>query len=230
MLTLDCGRRRWLVYELLPGLITDKAGALWRRTARCAVKPYTPLELAGRDIYVREGCYVCHSQMIRPFRSEQLRYGAPSRIEESMWDHPFQWGSKRTGPDLARVWALKRNEAWHWDHMFDPRYGADYVLGESQSIMPAYPWLYDAKVEVGVVADKMRVLQRLGTPYTSDQVQAAGDDYRDQAAVTVSNLADQGKTGADPDSEIVALIAYLMRLGRNLEPAGAQSAQIQGGK
>src|SRR5690606_30471654 len=103
------------LYELLPGLVTDKAVPLAANGERC-VQPYTALELAGRDVYVREGCYVCHSQMIRPFRSEQLRYGAPSRIEESMWDHPFQWGSKRTGPDLARI-GTKYAEAWHWDHM-----------------------------------------------------------------------------------------------------------------
>ncbi|MGK0156244.1 MAG: cytochrome c oxidase cbb3-type subunit I/II, partial [Neolewinella sp.] len=103
------------LFELLPGLITDKQVPL-AASGEMSVQPYTALELAGRDVYVREGCYVCHSQMIRPFRSEQLRYGAPSRIEESMWDHPFQWGSKRTGPDLARI-GTKRNESWHWLHM-----------------------------------------------------------------------------------------------------------------
>jgi len=216
------------LFELLPGLVIDKAVPLAQNGEMC-VKPYTALELAGRDIYVREGCYVCHSQMIRPFRSEQMRYGAPSRIEESMWDHPFQWGSKRTGPDLARV-GLSRSEAWHWDHMQDPRWGQPYVLGENQSIMPAYPWLYDAKVEVGVVADKMRVLKKLGTPYTDEQLAKAEIDYRAQAAVVVANLATQGKSGADPETEIVAMIAYLLRLGRNLEPAGQQSAAIEGGK
>jgi cbb3-type cytochrome c oxidase subunit II len=99
-----------------------------------------------------------------------------------------------------------------------------------QSIMPAYAWIYDAKVEIGVVADKMRVLKRLGTPYTADQVAAAGDDYRAQAATVVANLAAQGKTGADPDSEIVALIGYLMRLGRNLEPARAPTQVIESGR
>ncbi|MBL8751650.1 MAG: cytochrome-c oxidase, cbb3-type subunit II, partial [Planctomycetes bacterium] len=210
------------LFELLPGLVTDKAVPLAQNGEVC-VQPYTALELAGRDVYVREGCYVCHSQMIRPFRSEQIRYGAPSRIEESMWDHPFQWGSKRTGPDLARVGA-KYNEAWHWDHMQDPR------AVVQNSIMPAYPWTYDDKVEVAVVADKMRVLRKLGTPYTDEQLAGAEAGYRKQAAQVVANLATQGKSGADPDSEIVALIAYLMRLGRNLEPAGNQSAAIEGGK
>ena len=224
------------LYELLPGLVTEKVVPMTASGEMC-VQPYTALELAGRDIYVREGCYVCHSQMVRPFRSEQLRYRAmdprfvdgPSRIEESMYDHPFQWGSKRTGPDLARV-GTKYDEAWHWDHMFDPRYGQAYSIGQSMSIMPRYPWLFDAKVEVGVVADKMRVLKKLGTPYTDAQLQNATADYRTQAGVIVANLAKKEKNGADPDSEIVALIGYLMRLGRNLEPANAKNAVIEGGK
>jgi cytochrome c oxidase cbb3-type subunit I/II len=216
------------IYELLPGLVTDKQVPLAANGEAC-VKPYTALELAGRDLYVREGCYTCHSQMVRPFRNEQLRYGAPSRIEESMWDHPFQWGSKRTGPDLARI-GTKYNEAWHWDHMLDPRYGAPYRLGENQSIMPAYPWLFDAKVDPAVVVQKMLVLRKLGTPYTDEQLLAATDDYGAQAGTVVANLAAQGKTGADPESEIVAMIAYLMRLGRNLEPARRESASLQGGK
>jgi cytochrome c oxidase cbb3-type subunit I/II len=216
------------VYELLPGLVTEKAVPLAANGEAC-VQPYTALELAGRDVYVREGCYVCHSQMIRPFRSEQLRYGAPSRIEESMWDHPFQWGSKRTGPDLARI-GTKYAEAWHWDHMRDPRLGVPYSIGENQSIMPAYPWLYDAVVDVAVVADKMRVLKKLGTPYTDEQLASAAADYATQAARVVANLAAQGKSGADPETEIVALIGYLMRLGRNLEPSRPQAAAIDGGK
>jgi cytochrome c oxidase cbb3-type subunit I/II len=210
------------LFELLPGLVTDKQVPIAQNGEMC-VQPYTALELAGRDVYVREGCYVCHSQMIRPFRSEQVRYGAPSRIEESMWDHPFQWGSKRTGPDLARV-GTKYNEAWHWDHMQDPR-----AVVQS-SIMPAYPWLYDDPVAVDVVADKMRVLKRLGTPYTAEQIAGAADDYRAQADTVVANLAAAGKTDAEPDREIVALIAYLMRLGRNLEPAEARAVSIEGGK
>jgi cytochrome c oxidase cbb3-type subunit I/II len=210
------------VYELLPGLVIDQEVPLAANGEMC-VKPYTPLELAGRDVYVREGCYVCHSQMIRPFRSEQLRYGAPSRIEESMWDHPFQWGSKRTGPDLARV-GLKYGESWHWDHMRDPRLGAPYHLGENQSIMPAYPWLFDNKVAVPGVVDKMLVLRKLGTPYSDEQILGAEADYDKQAAAVLANLARDGKTGADRDAEIVALIGYLMRLGRNVEPARAQAA------
>jgi cytochrome c oxidase cbb3-type subunit I/II len=210
------------LFEMLPGLVTDKQVPLAANGQMC-VQPYTALELTGRDIYVREGCYVCHSQMIRPFRSEQIRYGAPSRIEESMWDHPFQWGSKRTGPDLARI-GTKYNEAWHWDHMGDPR------LVVQNSIMPAFPWLYDRKAEAGIAVEKMNVLRKLGTPYAEEQLINAQADYEAQAATVVANLASQGKTGADPESEIVALIAYLMRLGRNLEPASQQAAAIEGGK
>ena len=216
------------VFELLPGLVTDKAVPLAANGEMC-VKPYTALELTGRDIYVREGCYVCHSQMIRPFRSEQIRYGAPSRIEESMWDHPFQWGSKRTGPDLARV-GTKYNEAWHYDHMLDPRFGQTFEIGQNLSIMPAYPWLYDAKADAAIAADKMRVLKKLGTPYTDEQIVNAAGDYAAQARQVVANLQKDGKTDADPETEIVALIAYLMRLGRNLEPAGVQAASIEGGR
>jgi cytochrome c oxidase cbb3-type subunit I/II len=210
------------LFELLPGLVTDKEVPLAANGEVC-VQPYTPLEIAGRDVYVREGCYVCHSQMIRPFRSEQIRYGAPSRLEESMWDHPFQWGSKRTGPDLARV-GTKYNEAWHWDHMLDPR------AVVPNSIMPSYPWLYGAAVDVPVVAEKLRVLKKLGIPYTDEQVRDAAENYAAQAALVVGNLITQGKTDAADDSEIVALVAYLMRLGRNLEPAGKQAATIEGGK
>ncbi|MFY9342422.1 MAG: cytochrome-c oxidase, cbb3-type subunit I [Planctomycetota bacterium] len=214
------------VYELLPGLVTEREVPLAANGERC-VQPYTPLELAGRDVYVREGCYTCHSQMIRPFRSEQLRYGAPSRIEESAWDHPFQWGSKRTGPDLARI-GSKYNESWHWDHMLDPRYGQEFGLDKNLSIMPAYPWLFDAKVDVGTVVQKMLVLRKLGTPYSDEQVLAAADDYARQAGTVVQNLATQGKPGADPEAEITALIAYLMRLGKNQEPARTREASLGG--
>jgi len=209
------------LFQLLPGLITDKQVPLAANGEVC-VEPYTALELTGRDIYVREGCYVCHSQMIRPFRDEQLRYGAPSRLEESMWDHPFQWGSKRTGPDLARV-GKKYNEAWHWDHMENPRNVVPL------SIMPSYPWLYGDRVEPAIAADKMRVLKKLGTPYTDEQLINAVGDYEAQAATVVANLVVQGKTDADPQTEIVALVAYLMRLGRNLEPAANQAAAAPGG-
>ncbi len=200
---------------------------------RICVEPYTALELTGRDIYVREGCYVCHSQMIRPFRSEQLRYGSqlpgyvdgPSRLEESMWDHPFQWGSKRTGPDLARVGTSGKSEQWHWQHMREPRSMVP------ESIMPNYPWLYAAGAQPEIAKDKMSVLKRLGVPYTDEQIDSALADYRRQAGEVVDRLVAQGvdikrpgQSMADAREEVVeleitALIAYLMRLGRNLEPS-----------
>ncbi len=216
------------VIELLPGLVIDKQVPLAQNGEMC-VQPYTALEITGRDIYVREGCYVCHSQMIRPFRSEQLRYrnsdtryiDGPSRLEESMWDHPFQWGSKRTGPDLARV-GTKYNEAWHWDHMRDPR------TTSGNSVMPAYPWLYETSTDAALAQDKMRVLKKLGTPYTDEQIAAAPAAHQRQAEQICANLAQQGKSDARPDQEAVALIAYLMRLGRNLERAQSQSAAAGG--
>jgi cytochrome c oxidase cbb3-type subunit I/II len=208
---------------MLPGLITDKQVPLAANGQMC-VQPYTALELTGRDIYVREGCYVCHSQMIRPFRSEQIRYGAPSRIEESMWDHPFQWGSKRTGPDLARI-GTKYNEAWHWDHMAIRA----WVVRELDHA--GFPWLLRPQGrsrhrgrEDERAAQARHALRRRSSSSTRRT------DYEAQAATVVAQLAAQGKTGADPESEIVALIAYLMRLGRNLEPASQQAAAIEGGK
>ncbi len=210
--------------ELLPGLVLDKEVPMTAQGEMC-VQPYTALELTGRDIYVREGCYVCHSQMIRPFRSEQLRYGPPSRIEESMWDHPFQWGSKRTGPDLARVGTKGLTESWHWQHHGDPR----SMVPESN--MPNYVWLYRDQAEAGIAADKMRVLKKLGVPYTDEQLQNAAADYDAQATRIVDNLVKQGvdvtREGQSLEDgkreaknlEITALIGYLMRLGKNLEPA-----------
>ncbi|MBK8098221.1 MAG: cytochrome-c oxidase, cbb3-type subunit I [Planctomycetes bacterium] len=207
------------LFELLPGLIADKAVPL-AANGEIAVKPYTALELTGRDLYVREGCYVCHSQMIRPFREEQLRYGDPSRIEESMWDHPFQWGSKRTGPDLARVGA-KYDESWHWLHMKRP------TDTSPNSVMPAYPWMYGNTADKAIAGDKMRVLRKLGVPYTKEQILGAAADYDRDAAAIVATLASKGITDAAPDKEIIALIAYLRRLGNNLQTVKAASA---GGK
>jgi len=155
------------------------------------VEPYTPLQLAGRDIYVREGCYNCHSQMIRPFRSETLRYGHYSVAGESVYDHPFQWGSKRTGPDLARVGG-KYNDEWHRIHLINPR---DLV---PESNMPAYPWLEKATIDGPSLASNMRALRRVGVPYTDAQIAAAADEVK-------------GKT------EMEATIAYLQMLGLALK-------------
>ena len=158
------------------------------------VKPYEALRLAGRDVYVREGCYNCHSQMIRPFRSETERYGPYSLAGESVYDHPFQFGSKRTGPDLARVGGRYSDE-WHRVHFMNPR---DVV---PESNMPGYPWLANARVDGALIEKKMRKLVVLGHPYTEEELAGAA------AAV-------EGKT------ELEALIAYLQGLGTNVKPGG----------
>src|SRR5246127_1621468 len=127
------------------------------------MRPYTPLELAGRNIYVREGCYNCHSQMIRPLRDEVERYGHYSLAAESMYDHPFQWGSKRTGPDLARVGA-KYSDDWHVRHLINPR---AIVPG---SVMPGYPWLFTTEIDQSTMADNLRASRAVGVPYSDDQI------------------------------------------------------------
>ena len=151
------------------------------------VKPYTPLQLAGRDIYLREGCYNCHSQMIRPLRGDTLRYGPYSRAGEFVYDHPFQWGSKRTGPDLARVGG-KYSDEWHRVHMTNPR---DLV---PESNMPAYPWLVTAQVDAASLPAHLKALRTVGVPYTDADIAGAAE-------------AVKGKT------ELEALIAYLQVLG-----------------
>src|ERR1041385_8676897 len=133
------------------------------------VRPYTPLELRGREVYIREGCYVCHSQMIRPLRDEVERYGHYSLAAESMYDHPFQWGSKRTGPDLARVGG-KYSDSWHRDHLIDPR----SVVPES--VMPPYRFLADRDLDYRDIADKLAAMRTVGAPYSQAQVDAAADD------------------------------------------------------
>jgi cytochrome c oxidase cbb3-type subunit 2 len=161
------------------------------RDAAPGIEPYDPLELAGRDIYIREGCYACHSQMIRPFRAETERYGHYSLAGESVYDRPFQFGSKRTGPDLARVGGRYADE-WHRVHLLNPR---DVV---PESNMPAYPWLADHTVDSRKVAKRMMALRTLGHPYTDEQIAGAA------AAV-------EGKT------EMQAVIAYLQGLGTNIK-------------
>ena len=155
--------------------------------AVAGMKPYSALQLTGRDVYLREGCYGCHSQMIRPFRAETERYGHYSVAGESVYDHPFQWGSKRTGPDLARVGG-RYSDAWHKDHLNDPR----SVVPESN--MPSYSWLEKGKLDPASVAPKMRAMKMLGVPYTEEQI-AAGS----------AELADK--------TEMDALVAYLQILG-----------------
>ena len=173
-----------------------------------SVKPYTPLELQGRDIYVREGCYTCHSQMIRPFRSETERYGDYSKAGEFVYDHPFQWGSKRTGPDLHRI-GKKYNNLWHFMHMEDPR------SVSPGSIMPAYPWLYTQSIDTAIVGSKIRAMQKLGVPYPKEYDRQAVGDLKAQATLIAGDLQQQNAPG-DPDKEIIALIAYLQRLGTDI--------------
>lgn len=173
-----------------------------------SVKPYTPLELEGRDIYVREGCYTCHSQMIRPFRSETERYGEYSKAGEFVYDHPFQWGSKRTGPDLHRV-GRKFPNFWHFMHMDDPR------SVSPGSIMPAYPWLFTQNIDTAIIAGKIRAMQRLGVPYPKEYDRQALTDLKAQAKGIAADLQSQNAP-ADPDKEIIALIAYLQRLGTDI--------------
>lgn len=151
------------------------------------LKPYTALQLAGRDVYLREGCYGCHSQMVRPFRAETLRYGHYSVAGEFVYDHPFQWGSKRTGPDLHRVGG-KYSDDWHRAHLINPR---DVV---PESNMPAYPWLETAKVNAAGVGPRMAALSKVGVPYTEAEIKAAADEVKDK-------------------TEMEAVIAYLQVLG-----------------
>ncbi|MFZ4682574.1 MAG: cytochrome-c oxidase, cbb3-type subunit II, partial [Terrimicrobiaceae bacterium] len=176
---------------------------------------YTPLELAGRDIYIREGCYNCHSQMIRPLVGEVLRYGPSGRLGESVYDYPFQWGSKRTGPDLEREGGRYPN-AWHFQHMENPR---STSVGSN---MPAYPWLYRQKTDLAALPAKIAVLRRLGVPFAERSPEQIRDESLAQAATFTADLAKSG-VQIGPDKEIIALIAYLQQLGR-LKPAADPAA------
>lgn len=174
-----------------------------------SVKPYTPLELQGRDIYVREGCYTCHSQMIRPFRSETERYGEYSKAGEFVYDHPFQWGSKRTGPDLHRVGG-KYPDLWHYLHMSDPR------SISPGSIMPSYGWLYEQDIDYGSTEAKIRGMRTLGVPYPEGYESVANEELQKQADMITAELKKNGLS-ADSRKEIIALIAYLQRLGTDIK-------------
>ena len=181
------------------------------------MRPYSPLELAGRNIYVREGCYLCHSQMIRPFRDEIERYGKYSLAAESMYDHPFQWGSKRTGPDVARAGGKYSND-WHTAHMINPR----SVVPES--IMPGYPFMATTELSYDDAAEHLKTLSIVGVPYTSEQVASAVADVKAQATgegdvdamLARYPKAAVGDFDGNPDklTELDAMIAYLQMLGR----------------
>ncbi len=174
-----------------------------------SVQPYTPLELQGRDIYIREGCVSCHSQLVRPFRSETERYGEYSKAGEFVYDHPFLWGSKRTGPDLHRVGG-KYSNLWHYLHMEDPRQMSP------GSLMPPYPWLLEQTLDTSTTADKIGVMRSLGVPYEEGYEKFALDDLRNQANQISEDLMNNG-VAAEPDKEIIALIAYLQRLGTDIK-------------
>jgi cytochrome c oxidase cbb3-type subunit I/II len=190
------------VAELVPTIVTGNAAIATTKT-----QPYRALELEGRDVYLKEGCYNCHSQMIRPFAWETARYGEVSLADESIFDHPFQWGSKRTGPDLARVGG-RYNDVWHYRHMLDPR----EISADSN--MPPYPHLAENKVDFSNTPSKLRAMRSIGVPYRAEDVQRASDDARAQAETIVASLAAGGQTGVAADSELVALISYLQRLGK----------------
>jgi cytochrome c oxidase cbb3-type subunit I/II len=178
-----------------------------------SVEPYTPLELEGRDIYIREGCYNCHSQWVRPFRDEVKRYGEYSKSGEFIYDHPFQWGSKRTGPDLHRSGkgnSLNKPESWHYKHLIDPTYSSP------GSIMPAYPWLTQ-KLDVSQTADKISAMRTIGVPYPDGYESQALEDLNKQAQeIYEAVITDTDIQNAKPDMEIIALIAYLNRLGSDI--------------
>jgi len=176
-----------------------------------SVKPYTPLEVLGRDIYIREGCLGCHSQMVRPFRSETERYGEYSKAGEFVYDHPFTWGSKRTGPDLHRVGG-KYPDAWHYNHMDNPR------LVSPRSIMPRYPWLLTQKLDTSPLKARLGALRKVGVPYPAGYEDKAETELQAQAKTVVTNLK-VGMVTAEPDREIIALIAYLQRLGTDIKKA-----------
>jgi len=184
-----------------------------------SVKPYTPLEVLGRDIYIREGCVGCHSQMIRPFRSETERYGEYSKAGEFVYDHPFLWGSKRTGPDLHRVGG-KYPDAWHYNHLENPR------STSPGSIMPNYVWLLSQKLDVTVIIDRMRALRKVGVPYTDEEIQNAQKSIAAQSQKVVANLAMGSITNAPADREVIAVIAYLQRLGTDIKAMPAPITNV----
>ncbi len=201
------------IAELVPTFVVNEEAA-----RNSPMRPYTPLELHGRDVYVSEGCYTCHSQMIRPFTWEAARYpGGVSTMNDSVWDHPFQWGSKRTGPDLARESAMSRGPVWHYNHMLDPR------STSPGSIMPSYPHLRTTAADFASTRTRLSVMQTLGVPYDDAEVEGGEADARAQAQHIAGQLAGEveldgpfeGTSVALEDSQLVALVSYLERLGRN---------------
>lgn len=185
-----------------------------------SVVPYTPLELEGRDLYVREGCYTCHSQMVRPFRHETARYGEYSKVGEFVYDHPFQWGSKRTGPDLARSGYIGgpmfKDASWHYMHFENPK---EFIKG---SVMPAYPWFIKNDLDVSHLKRKIKVMRKLGVPYPEGYEDQALADLEKQAQ-EISDYLKTKNIDCAPDKEIIAMIAYLHKLGKDISLAPKES-------
>lgn len=223
-------RHRWLegkpVYFTIASLIVILIGGIVEFVPTflvksniptiASVKPYTPLELQGRDIYIREACNSCHSQLVRPFRSETERYGEYSKAGEYVYDHPFLWGSKRTGPDLHRVGGKYPN-SWHYLHMENPR------SMSPGSLMPSYPWLLENDLNTSTTAAKIKALRKIGVPYPEGYEEIANDELVKQADAIALDLQKNG-IPAEPQKEIIALIAYLQRLGTDIK-ANKQTAQ-----
>lgn len=201
------------IVEIIPMFTANSAS--WERAGW--VTPYSPLEVAGRDIYIREGCYLCHSQMVRPMRAEILRYGEWTRAAEYQYDRPFLLGSRRLGPDLQREGG-KYPDAWHYEHMRDPR------STSPGSVMPPYPWLHRSKIDPVDITASVRALQKAGTPYTGVDEEGVAGSLQEQGSRISASLATSGIQAAW-DDEIVALIAYLQRLGVE----GRAYLQSQGG-
>jgi cytochrome c oxidase cbb3-type subunit I/II len=187
--------------QILPTVLSSSGVPMGREPSL-----YSPLELAGRDIYRREGCYLCHTQMIRELSWEALRYGKPSESWESKYDHPFQWGSKRIGPDIARVGG-KYPDLWHYRHLIDPRSTSE------GSIMPSFKFLADQKIDFNEIPKVMRVMRAVGVPYTDEAIAHGAADAKAQGEQVAAGLKAAGAEKADPDSELMALIAYLQKLG-----------------
>lgn len=187
-----------------------------------SVKPYTALELQGRDLYIREGCVNCHTQTIRPFRSETARYGEYSKAGEFVYDFPFLWGSKRTGPELHRIGGKYPNK-WHFDHMLDP------TITSPGSIMPAYPWLFEQDLDIASTKKKLNAMRILGVPYSTEEIEQGTTHLIAQARSIADDLASTG-VEIRPEAEIVAMIAYLQRLGTDIKakPTAAKSEAVSG--
>ncbi len=196
--------------EIVPSLLSDRYVVKMSK-----IKPYSPLELLGRDLYIREGCYLCHSQTVRPMAHEVIRYGKASEAAEFVYDRPFQWGSKRTGPDLARIGG-KYPDMWHYRHFYNPK---EVTAG---SIMPRYTWLFDNKIDYNSLQGKMQVMQTLGVPYSDAEILAGVTNAQAQAQAITTVLAEAGVPMKIVDKEVVALIAYMQRLGTDILKEEAQ--------